>query len=120
MIRRPPRSTLFPYTTLFRSEEALYFAVCPGSKGFLTLAGGARRSRLDHEEDVPTEQPEAKADPWVLGADAHQGGPAGAEAPPAEGAEAAFRLSGRLRPEQRRKTPGGAGRGFPPGHRPGG
>src|SRR3712207_2798069 len=23
MIRRPPRSTLFPYTTLFRSEEAL-------------------------------------------------------------------------------------------------
>src|SRR2546427_1582037 len=27
MIRRPPRSTLFPYTTLFRSplEEALFF-----------------------------------------------------------------------------------------------
>src|SRR3712207_6945903 len=24
MIRRPPRSTLFPYTTLFRSEEELY------------------------------------------------------------------------------------------------
>ena len=23
MIRRPPRSTLFPYTTLFRSSEAL-------------------------------------------------------------------------------------------------
>src|SRR5256885_10930592 len=23
MIRRPPRSTLFPYTTLFRSEEAI-------------------------------------------------------------------------------------------------
>src|SRR3712207_7633049 len=23
MIRRPPRSTLFPYTTLFRSEEGL-------------------------------------------------------------------------------------------------
>src|SRR3989442_6120281 len=23
MIRRPPRSTLFPYTTLFRSEESL-------------------------------------------------------------------------------------------------
>src|SRR5688572_32338754 len=27
MIRRPPRSTLFPYTTLFRSEWALRFAV---------------------------------------------------------------------------------------------
>src|SRR2546428_5519370 len=24
MIRRPPRSTLFPYTTLFRSESPLY------------------------------------------------------------------------------------------------
>src|SRR3712207_7000593 len=25
MIRRPPRSTLFPYTTLFRSDCSLYF-----------------------------------------------------------------------------------------------
>src|SRR3712207_7908529 len=35
MIRRPPRSTLFPYTTLFRSQiysEALYHA-CSGSEG---------------------------------------------------------------------------------------
>src|SRR3712207_9187952 len=35
MIRRPPRSTLFPYTTLFRSDpgpetEALYLAVLHG------------------------------------------------------------------------------------------
>src|SRR5260221_6584048 len=29
MIRRPPRSTLFPYTTLFRSLEPLY-ALFPG------------------------------------------------------------------------------------------
>src|SRR3712207_9006733 len=27
MIRRPPRSTLFPYTTLFRSEEVLRLQV---------------------------------------------------------------------------------------------
>src|SRR2546422_6879657 len=27
MIRRPPRSTLFPYTTLFRSLQAAAFAV---------------------------------------------------------------------------------------------
>src|SRR5258708_30278958 len=27
MIRRPPRSTLFPYTTLFRSLKAAYTAV---------------------------------------------------------------------------------------------
>src|SRR3712207_7947763 len=27
MIRRPPRSTLFPYTTLFRSQQALILLV---------------------------------------------------------------------------------------------
>src|SRR3712207_7071379 len=30
MIRRPPRSTLFPYTTLFRSETAGY-RICKGN-----------------------------------------------------------------------------------------
>src|SRR3989440_9113817 len=29
MIRRPPRSTLFPYTTLFRSHIAITTAACP-------------------------------------------------------------------------------------------
>src|SRR3712207_8619857 len=36
MIRRPPRSTLFPYTTLFRSDdpdEAQAVAVGPGELG---------------------------------------------------------------------------------------
>src|SRR2546429_9634037 len=28
MIRRPPRSTLFPYTTLFRSHESVVVARC--------------------------------------------------------------------------------------------
>src|SRR2546428_10386046 len=28
MIRRPPRSTLFPYTTLFRSPPSLGFPAC--------------------------------------------------------------------------------------------
>src|SRR3712207_8377877 len=32
MIRRPPRSTLFPYTTLFRSREAKRGA-CQGPQG---------------------------------------------------------------------------------------
>src|SRR5260370_16821623 len=31
MIRRPPRSTLFPYTTLFRSEYLLF---APEGKGY--------------------------------------------------------------------------------------
>src|SRR2546425_6786082 len=38
MIRRPPRSTLFPYTTLFRSREfvapLLYAAAAAGADGF--------------------------------------------------------------------------------------
>src|SRR2546430_5818956 len=49
MIRRPPRSTLFPYTTLFRSVYASNWAAlryyqesggadCPTFKGLLSLA----------------------------------------------------------------------------------
>src|SRR3712207_7743313 len=37
MIRRPPRSTLFPYTTLFRSDVAAHAAAAVG-----------RRRPLDH------------------------------------------------------------------------
>src|SRR5436305_10065535 len=33
MIRRPPRSTLFPYTTLFRSRPARTARVGPGVRG---------------------------------------------------------------------------------------
>src|SRR2546425_8658583 len=36
MIRRPPRSTLFPYTTLFRSDMANRLQV-DGKLGFLTI-----------------------------------------------------------------------------------
>ena len=35
MIRRPPRSTLFPYTTLFRSMEFLHAVMYPHGKHFL-------------------------------------------------------------------------------------
>src|SRR2546430_17685749 len=38
MIRRPPRSTLFPYTTLFRSLSGVSVAV--GGRGALTQADG--------------------------------------------------------------------------------
>src|SRR3712207_8698664 len=38
MIRRPPRSTLFPYTTLFRSQ--------PGRRRRLELQLGQRRSQV--------------------------------------------------------------------------
>src|SRR5690349_23753716 len=36
MIRRPPRSTLFPYTTLFRSQRDMFQE---SGKGFKTLHG---------------------------------------------------------------------------------
>src|SRR5438874_10993273 len=38
MIRRPPRSTLFPYTTLFRSQNALYAASKAGVLGLTKSA----------------------------------------------------------------------------------
>src|SRR2546422_1230493 len=41
MIRRPPRSTLFPYTTLFRSDVAVE-AMKAGAQDFLTK-GNLRR-----------------------------------------------------------------------------
>src|SRR3712207_7595799 len=34
MIRRPPRSTLFPYTTLFRSTDGARDVVCRNRAGF--------------------------------------------------------------------------------------
>src|SRR5260221_14418943 len=38
MIRRPPRSTLFPYTTLFRSRDGI-----AALQGGAAAAGGGRR-----------------------------------------------------------------------------
>src|SRR5258708_18355426 len=45
MIRRPPRSTLFPYTTLFRSRQ-------PRSRGLVVLRSVLPRVR-DQGTDVP-------------------------------------------------------------------
>src|SRR5258708_28478702 len=52
MIRRPPRSTLFPYTTLFRSEflETPAFQV-PGGCVDTTGAGDAFRSE-EHTSEL--------------------------------------------------------------------
>src|SRR2546426_5697788 len=48
MIRRPPRSTLFPYTTLFRSAVALAVAARPAVIGLALAAAllGAARAEL--------------------------------------------------------------------------
>src|SRR5258708_25490642 len=49
MIRRPPRSTLFPYTTLFRSEIVVDIddKTCPCCKGELHQIGEDKSERLD-------------------------------------------------------------------------
>src|SRR2546426_9826023 len=54
MIRRPPRSTLFPYTTLFRSESGT--PVCVVSSGAIAL--GLRRLTLARR---PTSLPRLQA-----------------------------------------------------------
>src|SRR2546426_5864718 len=46
MIRRPPRSTLFPYTTLFRSLGALERAVRPHAPA--VEAEGTARRLVEH------------------------------------------------------------------------
>src|SRR3712207_5915408 len=56
MIRRPPRSTLFPYTTLFRSDEVHV----PRGAAELAVGGGA-------QADVPLE-PDDVGDRLVLDA----------------------------------------------------
>src|SRR3712207_6853894 len=47
MIRRPPRSTLFPYTTLFRSEEASH-RVPVGHLAHAVAVGGHHRGAAGH------------------------------------------------------------------------
>src|SRR3712207_5010409 len=48
MIRRPPRSTLFPYTTLFRS---LLPAMEPGRRPVVALDGKTLKGSFDHLND---------------------------------------------------------------------
>src|SRR5438874_7139169 len=49
MIRRPPRSTLFPYTTLFRSRVAMASKAAPGSASSMASGrfGGEAPSAFD-------------------------------------------------------------------------
>src|SRR2546427_7314525 len=49
MIRRPPRSTLFPYTTLFRSLLAGCRAVRGGVRGWTAIPCSGRPRRLERD-----------------------------------------------------------------------
>src|SRR5205085_3334832 len=60
MIRRPPRSTLFPYTTLFRSSErtgptssrACATAAPPGRTGLATRRSEEHTSELQSQSNL--------------------------------------------------------------------
>src|SRR2546429_5783136 len=57
MIRRPPRSTLFPYTTLFRSGDAAGPGIVAGkiverADAAEAVAVQRQRDVIDHETDI--------------------------------------------------------------------
>src|SRR2546428_3670578 len=52
MIRRPPRSTLFPYTTLFRSAAT---ASLPGREANRALISGRHRCNAERSEEHTSE-----------------------------------------------------------------
>src|SRR5260370_15109991 len=55
MIRRPPRSTLFPYTTLFRSSCSTSSAFQQSAVSGLLPRARARRERsAEHSTDLPS------------------------------------------------------------------
>src|SRR3712207_7470829 len=62
MIRRPPRSTLFPYTTLFRSPLA---QVDRGEAG--AHPSGLDMREVEHRPDQPQEPARVAADELQLG-----------------------------------------------------
>src|SRR5256885_11217725 len=55
MIRRPPRSTLFPYTTLFRSEKVVFLSIHadslhPSLRGAMIYIPGERYVQGSYEK----------------------------------------------------------------------
>src|SRR3712207_6886330 len=53
MIRRPPRSTLFPYTTLFRSQEQR-IRPRPDEQVLVRDARRLRAPRIHHHQPAPS------------------------------------------------------------------
>src|SRR5256885_4897707 len=59
MIRRPPRSTLFPYTTLFRSKLP---AALSAALACLVLAGPAMAAEAGADSDADARQERARSE----------------------------------------------------------
>src|SRR2546430_12414320 len=56
MIRRPPRSTLFPYTTLFRSSPSLRGGLAERARGERHAPRASRRDALGLAQDSRSEE----------------------------------------------------------------
>src|SRR3989441_8036292 len=73
MIRRPPRSTLFPYTTLFRSRNDERAESVPGHDQRHFHDGGNVSAEVEPEERYDAGEPRSEAgEParaqWLVGA----------------------------------------------------
>src|SRR2546427_10654189 len=76
MIRRPPRSTLFPYTTLFRSKvdativvtgySGPYTATAHGATGTATGLLGANLNSLDRETAAKDKSVDVGGRRWII------------------------------------------------------
>src|SRR3712207_7087305 len=63
MIRRPPRSTLFPYTTLFRSDpQPVTPAGAQPPRAKREVSGVVQQEKEDHHRARPRAQPEGGED----------------------------------------------------------
>src|SRR2546429_4903783 len=72
MIRRPPRSTLFPYTTLFRSARGLRRRIIAGRmcEGEIAIREGFLLFRRLHWVDGPRRHVRVRAAGWARNAGA--------------------------------------------------
>src|SRR2546425_10096726 len=88
MIRRPPRSTLFPYTTLFRShgQEGDWYVQLPGPSPLAGALGGIAWDSL---------APAAAVSDLALPLDSTAGGVPTPPQGPARGPPPGVRFSGR-------------------------
>src|SRR5256885_3013030 len=65
MIRRPPRSTLFPYTTLFRSDDPEFFPIFEKMANHYKLPIWVHPTRTAKFKDYPGEE-KSKYEMWWL------------------------------------------------------
>src|SRR2546422_3835198 len=72
MIRRPPRSTLFPYTTLFRSRDRSRDARGTRAVNTHAQAGGAHAPTVEERRTLRSDEADhASALGWCLRSEEH-------------------------------------------------